>query len=141
MAIEYLSSNRVRTLDTFGPVVAGDFLGKTSINTGAFDGVVDVIRIQTATPGVKFSFNLFDKQTSVEGDINNIVRVQKADTTLQLADLQAVYVNEDAPQEKVLWFDFENTGNIDSGIITVKLYITQKPQPIGQAGELLIPRR
>ncbi len=141
MTIGFLSNNRIRTLDTLGPVLAGDFLGKTAIETGEFDGVIDTIRIQTAISEVKFSFSLYDKLTSVDGDINNILRVQKTNTTLQLSELGIIYANEDSPQATTVWFDFENTGNIDSGIITIKLYITQKPQTIGQVGELLIPRR
>lgn len=141
MAIEALANNRIRTFDTFGPVLSGDQLGRTAISVGQLDGVIDAVRIQTASSSVKFSFGLYDKELSVDGDINNIVRVQKADTTLQLGNLDVIYVNEDSPQDTVVWFDFDNTGNNDSGIITVKLYITQKPQTLGQAGELLIPRR
>jgi hypothetical protein len=140
MAIETLANNRVRTLDTFGPVLAGASLGKQAIDTGAFDGQIDAVRIETDA-GVKFSFFLYDKSTSIDGDINNILRVQKADTTLQLSDLGIIYVNEDTVQDTVIHFDFENTGNVDATNITVKLYITQKAQVLGQPGEILIPRR
>jgi hypothetical protein len=141
MAIEQLANDRIRTLDTFGPVLSGASLGKTAIQVGQFDGVIEAVRIQTATAGTKFSFFLYDEQNAVDGDINNILRVAKAETTLQLADLNVIYANEDSPQDTVIWFDFENTGNTDSGLITVKLYISQQAQTPGQAGVLLIPRR
>lgn len=140
MSTEQLSNGKVRTLDTFGPVLAGASLDKVSIDTGKFDGVIEMLRVQCAGSNVKFSCFLYDKETSVDGDINNIVQVKKANTSLQQT-LDVVYVNEDSPQDTVLWFDFENTGNVDSGIITVKLYIQQEPQQSGQPGELVIPRR
>lgn len=136
MAFRYLSQNRVRTLDTFPSILKKTSLGKSLISLPSLGGEIQVIRLHAAND-IKFNATLFEKNTSVAGDINNIFKVDGVQKQIQLTNQGIWYLNEDDPSGAQLWFDLFNDSNTDSGVITLSLTINN----IGSGSKVSIPKQ